>query len=62
MEKVVSFSNSFRECIFTFVIYGAIMVITFGDREPENPSYQPLIKSNLHFWFFRNNLALGQGG
>ena len=62
MEKVVSFFLIHFGNVFYIVICGAIMVITFGDREPENPSYQPLIKSNLHFWFFRNNLALGQGG
>ena len=38
------------------------MVVTFGDGELEDPSYQPLIESGLHSWFFRNNLALGQGG
>jgi len=38
------------------------MVVTFGDGELEDPSYQPLIESGLHSWFFRNNLALGHGG
>ena len=35
------------------------MVVTFGDGELEDPSYQPLIESGLHSWFFRNNLAWG---
>ena len=43
MEKVVSFFLIHFGNVFYIVICGTIMVITFGDREPENPSYQPLI-------------------